>query len=1012
MADADIIQNLISRPGQSQADRTPPELDAHFVDIDERTPADLLGQARTLAAKLPFYRGSPTDVQGTWAPFFPPADDAALLATGDGSVTPHLGLLGAFAQLYREPQRVMNTLTGRHLDFQFREVLRFAPRPATPDHAHLLFELKKGVAPVLVGAAQRLSGGKDATGVELVYAPVRDVVVGAAKVQSLRSVFHATAGLYFAPVANSADGLGAALDPASPKWRPFGGIDQTPAYVGFGLASPVLRMAEGQRTVTASLQLTNLDLARHTAAALSASLEAHLTGPKGWLGPFAVSAAPAVGALTLTVVVDDGVAAVVDYDATIHGQSFAAQGPVLQILLKPGAALRFDDLAGLCVGATSLRVAVSGLRAAALENDYGSLNPKKAFQPFGAQPVVGSRFMIGCEEALGKQLDSIDITVNWLAPPSNLATWYANYGTSAPPAAGISADFVYQDRSGRAPQTTSLVILPNTDNASVTFGTHSPQPAEPREDNVFDRRLFAFFFGGSVFSRLAGRRLGLQRTIYKREVVPPPAARVGYITLALRDDLRHAAFRTLVIANARLGAAGVDINEPYTPTANALSIDYSAHSDTVDVGAVDEDGYTNLDLQFFHVGCFGQRREHAWLRQQQDFVADKRVPLLPEHVAEGELLIGVSGVGAGDALSLLAQVAEGSADPDLAPQSLAWSVLCDNQWRALTPQELVLDTSRDLRASGIVGVNLPVETTTENTWLPTGLAWLRATVPTSSAAVCQLVSVDANAVEVQLVDQGNDPAHLAQPLPAGSIAKQKVALAAVKTVRQPYASFGGAPGESDAALVRRAAERLRHRNRCITSWDYERMVLEAFPTVHKVKCIPHASPTSWLAPGSLLIVVVPDLRNQNAVDPLRPHVDIDTLARIETYAAAHAGMQVALTARNPRYQAVQLDFKVRFRAGYAYNFHRQKLHDEIVRALSPWAFDGGTEIEFGGRLYRSVLLDFVEHRPYVDFVTDFRMGVLRDDGTAPQDAADIRADTPDAILVSAAAHAIGPVIDA
>ena len=267
-------------------------------------------------------------------------------------------------------------------------------------------------------------------------------------------------------------------------------------------------------------------------------------------------------------------------------------------------------------------------------------------------------------------------------------------------------------------------------------------------------------------------------------------------------------------------------------------------------------------------------------------------------------------------------------------------------------------------------------------------------------------------MEVQLVDQGNDPEHPAQPLPAGSIAKQKVALAAVKTVRQPYASFGGAPEESDAALVRRAAERLRHRNRCITSWDYERMVLEAFPTVHKVKCIPHASPTSWLAPGSLLIVVVPDLRNQNAVDPLRPHVDIDTLARIETYAAAHAGMQVALTARNPRYQAVQLDFKVRFRAGYAYNFHRQKLHDEIVRALSPWAFDAGTEIEFGGHLYRSVLLDFVEHRPYVDFVTDFRMGVLRDDGAAPQDAADIRADTPDAILVSAAAHAIGPVIDA
>jgi hypothetical protein len=181
------------------------------------------------------------------------------------------------------------------------------------------------------------------------------------------------------------------------------------------------------------------------------------------------------------------------------------------------------------------------------------------------------------------------------------------------------------------------------------------------------------------------------------------------------------------------------------------------------------------------------------------------------------------------------------------------------------------------------------------------------------------------------------------------------------------------------------------------------MLLEEFPNVHKVKCIPHASDTSWMAPGSVMLVVIPDLRNHNQADRLRPRVDIDTLARMREFAQRHCGMQVAIHVRNPRYQAVHLDFKVRLRPGYAFNYYVGQLQEALLRQLSPWAYDATRSIGFGGRVYRSVLLDFVEELPYVDFVTDFRMALA---GTAMSDAADVAADTPDAILVSAASHAI------
>src|SRR5204863_824425 len=110
------------------------------------------------------------------------------------------------------------------------------------------------------------------------------------------------------------------------------------------------------------------------------------------------------------------------------------------------------------------------------------------------------------------------------------------------------------------------------------------------------------------------------------------------------------------------------LNEPYTPTLRSIELDYAAESDAVDVSRADEESFSNLDVQFFHVDCFGQSREHAYLRRQSGI--DERVTLLPQHPDEGELLIGVSGVTAGDSLSLLMQVAEDTADPDEPSQEL------------------------------------------------------------------------------------------------------------------------------------------------------------------------------------------------------------------------------------------------------------------------------------------------------------------------------------------------------
>lgn len=267
----------------------------------------------------------------------------------------------------------------------------------------------------------------------------------------------------------------------------------------------------------------------------------------------------------------------------------------------------------------------------------------------------------------------------------------------------------------------------------------------------------------------------------------------------------------------------------------------------------------------------------------------------------------------------------------------------------------------------------------------------------------------ANAFEAVFEDHANAADHLASALPAGSIARFVAPAPTLKTVSQPYASFGGAQQEDAAALARRAAERLRHRNRAVARWDYERLVLQAFPAVERIKCIPHASDTSWLAPGHVRVVVVPDLRNRNAADPLQPRVDLDTLERIKAFLLARAPMGLdaaTLAVRNPAYRAVQVDFKVAMRSGYAFSYYRAQINQALLQALSPWAFDAGAALEFGGRVLRSALVDFVEGLPWVDYVTDFRLCFA---DLPAEDRPELAPDAPDVILVSAPDHLIAEV---
>ncbi|MEM8527983.1 MAG: baseplate J/gp47 family protein, partial [Bacteroidota bacterium] len=283
--------------------------------------------------------------------------------------------------------------------------------------------------------------------------------------------------------------------------------------------------------------------------------------------------------------------------------------------------------------------------------------------------------------------------------------------------------------------------------------------------------------------------------------------------------------------------------------------------------------------------------------------------------------------------------------------------------------------------SGIVKFALPWDINTENTILPNSLHWLRASVQDHVAAIGETLSIHAQAGKLTFRQQpDNDLQRLSKPLAAEQIAKPVENIAPLKGILQAYPSFGGRPKETREHFYTRVSERLRHKGRAITIYDYERLVLQNFPSVYKAKCVTHTlgqrgknGQNHTHAPGFVTLIVVPDLTNLQVVNRFAPKVPLAMLEKIEAFLKSVSSPFVRIKVLNPRYEAVDVAFEVKFKKGKSENFYRTELRKSIRDFLTPWASEGSSRIVFGGKLFQSTIINFIENQTYVDYLKNFEM---------------------------------------
>lgn len=430
--------------------------------------------------------------------------------------------------------------------------------------------------------------------------------------------------------------------------------------------------------------------------------------------------------------------------------------------------------------------------------------------------------------------------------------------------------------------------------------------------------------------------------------------------------------------------------EPYTPSVKTLFLDYTATADIKD-----------MDLIHLH--------PYAGTYKPEDI--EQQPTLFPTFCHEGNLMIGLQDLVPGSNLNILFQLAEATADSETAREIVQWYYLANNQWKQLRKGFEVLEDGTDgLTTSGVIKLALPENMTSDNTILPAGLHWIRASIPLKSQSVSETIGIHTQAVQVTFTnDAANDKQRLATPLPAGSIAKLKDADASVKKVSQLYPSFGGQVPEEQGQYYVRVSELLRHKNRAIQKWDYEHMVLEAFPQLYRVKCINHTygldahiyNRDFTVAPGYVLLGVIPDLQKLQAGLSAEPRVPVSLLEQITDFLRKRISPFVRLKVMNPRYEKVNICLKVKLYLGKDENYYREKLAQDLREFIAPWLLGNQDELRFAQCLSISDMVRFVESRDYVDYIMDIQMGHEYDNNGKPEGAGEgLCPKTPRSILIA------------
>lgn len=796
-------------------------------------------------------------------------------AEDSGDTDGALALLLVYLKNYGSVAKAFNKRLGVLPELYRRDILHVASQQAVQDSTYLVIASAIGKSGFTIPKAQPFLAGQNAKGEDLVYQTVKEEYISPMRCEAVNAVSVLPTGIYTQTVPFKGVTTGETL---------FDKAHVMDMAIGWQLESPMFVLDEGERVVSIHFRLTEDSILPENIP--SGSFILQVSTADGWMKQKRnCYIKDHLFCFDFTMAHDGAVPTSCAED--IHGT--VTEYPVIRILTN-NTACPYSWAKKMNFDLVRVETRVSGIRNFTFYNELGGVDTSQPFSPFGIQAERGAWFLFGNEEMGLKTLQEVRLKGRW----QKLSEAELEFNK-------IYKD--YETESGKAVSADSFMLSTEYQEdgrwKSCQNGTQHLLVPDNHEDRSLTRAEVVFDFALQTSQTTSSDNVPLLYE-YSRDKegffrVTLQAPDIGFGTNAYRK-----LFTDMMIYNSRCKEKErkpLPV-EPTVPLLADVELSYIAAEET----SVAEMKDSSIRLSRI-----------TGVAEQNLFPIDGKTAqlFLPTVPSEYLLYFAFSQVNGEQSVRMyldmvLPQEKIPLYNPDPGMNvKLTWEFWSRNGWKSLSEDAICTEETNGLTQSGFIEITLPEKLNDSHTD-EQGRMWLRAAlVPDyigekageefNVSACLALRGVWMNCIKVTA--QNGD----GSPLPAGTIQDMAEKDERIESIVQPLNGFGGRSAETERVAAIHQSSRFGTRHRALTMKDYELLVVEYFPEVDKVQCIPIVR-----GKGASEICLVVFSRAEDSCYCLSPAWK---LAEIQRLISRYAPPFVILRIMNPVYEEIQVQCK-------------------------------------------------------------------------------------------------------
>ncbi len=264
-----------------------------------------------------------------------------------------------------------------------------------------------------------------------------------------------------------------------------------------------------------------------------------------------------------------------------------------------------------------------------------------------------------------------------------------------------------------------------------------------------------------------------------------------------------------------------------------------------------------------------------------------------------------------------------------------------HHWVKLPDDSVYKDTTKNFFNSGQINIYLP-EISNENLRDKNGLVWLRAGIVDKKENISGINQIKTNVAEVY-----RDKKFVTNILDKKFVLNtSEINIPKISKIEQMAPFSEGITEENKVCKMIRISEHVSHRGKAVTARDYERIVLNAFPDVSKVKCLCNYDAKVFEEkPGKIILVVAPVI--SDIALSSQPRIPSARLLQIKDYLKHRTSINVKeIDVINPVYEQILVRCELHFdKVNYpeiSDAVIRTDIRESVNKLIAPWQYTGGT----------------------------------------------------------------------